>query len=163
LLDTGSLSERYRELQKVVHPDRFASASEQEQRVALQQSIMVNEAFEVLRDPLKRAIYMLELKGVKMNQDTATTSDGVFLMQQMELREALAEVPQQSDPLAKLDELMTEISVLIKTQIAQLAIQLEESTPDQLNAASESVSKMQFLNKLHSEAEMVEADLEEMA
>lgn len=163
MLDTGSLSERYRELQKVVHPDRFASASEQEQRVALQQSIMVNEAFEVLRDPLKRAIYMLELKGVKMNQDTATTSDGVFLMQQMELREALAEVPQQSDPLAKLDELMTEISVLIKTQIAQLAIQLEESTPDQLNAASESVSKMQFLNKLHSEAEMVEADLEEMA
>jgi len=162
-LDTSALAERYRELQKVVHPDRYASGSDQEQRIALQQATHVNEAFEVLRDPLKRAIYMLELNGLEINQDTATTRDGAFLMHQMELREALAEVSQKPDPFGTLEGLMAEISGMINKQVSQLAMQLEAATPDQLELARESISKMQFLNKLHYEAEMVETDLEEMA
>ena len=161
LLDTASLAERYRDVQKVVHPDRYASASEAEQRQALQQATRVNEAYETLRDPLKRAIYLLELSGVDTNQETATTRDGTFLMQQMELREALADVTAQEDPLARLDDLMVEIASLIKAQVAQLAVQLESGTAEQLEAARESVSKMQFLNKLHREAEALEAELEE--
>jgi molecular chaperone HscB len=162
LLDVEALSERYRELQKVAHPDRYANAPEHEQRVALQQATQINEAFEILRDPLKRAIYMLELNGIEVNQDTATTRDSDFLMQQMLLRERLAEVPQQKDPYASLDELLAEVGSMIKTQIAQLAVQLEAGTPDQLQAAREGISKMQFLNKLHNEAEAVEADLDDM-
>jgi len=162
LLDAGALAERYREVQKVVHPDRYASASEAEQRHALQQATRVNEAYETLREPLKRAMYMLELNGVDTSQETATTRDGAFLMQQMELREALAEVPGQDDPLARLDDLMVEIASLIKAQVAQLAVQFESGTAEQLEAARESVSKMQFLNKLHHEAESLEAELEEM-
>jgi molecular chaperone HscB len=162
LLDTAALAERYREVQKVVHPDRFASASEAEQRQALQQATRVNEAYETLRDPLKRAVYLLELNGVDTNQETATTRDSAFLMQQMELREALAEVRGEQDPLSRLDELMVEIGSLIKAQVAQLAVQFESGTAEQLEAARESVSKMQFLNKLHNEAEALEAELEEM-
>lgn len=162
LLDAGALSERYREVQKVVHPDRFASAGEAEQRIALQQATRVNEAFQTLRDPLKRAIYLLEINGVDTNQETATTRDGAFLMQQMELREALAEVRDRDEPQAALDKLMKQIAQLINAQVAQLAVQFEAGTPEQLEAARESVSKMQFLNKLHSEAEALEAELEEM-
>jgi len=162
LIDTASLAERYRELQRVVHPDRYASASEQEQRLALQQATMVNEAFETLRDPLKRAVYLLQLNGVDTNQETATTRDGAFLMQQMELREALAELRDLDDPYPGLDRLMAQIGGLIKEQVAQLAVQFESGSPEQLEAARESVSKMQFLNKLHSEAEALEAELEEM-
>ena len=162
VLDVGELAMRYRDLQGVVHPDRYANASDQEQRLALQQATQVNEAYETLRDPLRRAIYMLRLHGVDTNQETATTRDTGFLMQQMELREALAEVREQADPQARLDELMRDIRGMIQSQIAQLAVQLESATVEQLEAARESVSKMQFLNKLFNEAEAIEADLEEL-
>lgn len=160
-VDKSALTERYRELQKLVHPDRFASGTDQEQRIALQRATLVNEAYDILRSPLRRAMYMLELHGVELNQETATTRDGAFLMQQMELREALAEVRQHADPEGQLEQLMRQISSMIKEQIAQLAVQLESESQDQIQAACESVSKLQFLNKLHSEAEAVEADLEE--
>jgi molecular chaperone HscB len=162
VLDVGELGMRYRDLQAVVHPDRYANASDQEQRLALQQATQVNEAYETLRDPLRRAIYMLRLHGVDTNQETATTRDTGFLMQQMELREALAEVRGQADPQARLDELLRDIRGMIQSQIAQLAVQLESATVEQLEAARESVSKMQFLNKLFNEAEAIEADLEEL-
>lgn len=161
VVDAGALAERYRELQKLVHPDRYANAPEQEQRLALQRATLVNEAFETLRDPLKRAIYLLQVHGVDTNRETATTRDTAFLMQQMELREALQEVPTQGDPLAALDRLMGQIRKLLNEQIAQLAIQFETATLEQLEAARESVSKMQFLSKLQHQAETLEADLEE--
>ena len=161
-LDKNGLSERYRELQRVVHPDRFASAPDQEQRLALQQATLVNEAFETLRDPLRRAVYMLQLQGVDTDQETATTRDTAFLMQQMELREALAELRTSDNPEARLDKLMRDISHMIEAQVAQLAVQLETASPEQLEAARESVSKMQFLNKLYNEAEAIEAELEEL-
>ena len=101
-LDKAALSERYRELQRVVHPDRFASGSDQERRISLQQATLVNEAFESLKDPLKRAQYLLQLNGIH-DEGRETTKDTAFLMEQMELREALAEARHQADPHAALD------------------------------------------------------------
>lgn len=161
VLDTGELSQRYRDLQRVVHPDRYANATDQDKRLALQQATQVNEAYETLRDPLRRAQYMLRLRGVDANQETATTRDAGFLMRQMELREALADVREHADPEQRLDELMRDIRRMIEAQIAQLAMQFETVTPEQLEAARESVSRMQFLNKLYNEAEAAEAELEE--
>ena len=54
-IDNNALRERYRELQRSVHPDRYANASAQEQRLAMQGSTFINEAFETLKDPLWRA------------------------------------------------------------------------------------------------------------
>ncbi len=162
VLDTGALSDRYRELQRVVHPDRYASASDQDQRLALQQATLVNEAYQTLRDPLKRALYMLQLQGIDTDQETAITRDPAFLMQQMELREALADVRGQDDPAQRLDELMRDIRGMIEAEVARLAVQLETATPEQLEAARESVDRMRFLNKLYNEAEAVEAELEEL-
>lgn len=161
VVDTSALAERYRELQKVVHPDRYANASDQEKRLSLQHATLVNEAFNTLKDPLLRAKYLLHLHGVDTDGNE-TTSDPAFLMQQMEMREYLAAIPTKDDPLSSLDNLMGEIRGMIKNQVAQLTMQFEDATPDQLTSARESISKMQFLNKLQSEAEAVEADLEEM-
>ena len=161
LLDGGELATRYRELQKVVHPDRFAAAGGHSQRLSLQGATLVNEAYETLRDRLRRAQYLLQLNGIDVDPQQSTLDDPGFLMQQMELREALAEVRGAPDPQARLDALLREIGGLIKTQIAQIAVQFEEATPEQLNAAVQTVQKMQFLNKLHAEAEAIEADLEE--
>ena len=160
-LDASELSARYRELQKVVHPDRYAASGEQSQRLSLQSATMVNEAYQTLKDPLKRAQYLLTLKGLEMDPPQQTLNDPAFLMQQMELREALAGVRDKDDPQAELDALLREIGKMIKTLVAQLVVQFEDSSPEQLRAAAQTVQKMQFLNKLHAEAEAVEADLAE--
>ncbi len=161
VLDGSELASRYRDLQKVVHPDRFAASGEQSQRLSLQSATLVNEAYETLKDPLKRAQYLLSMKGHDGDPQQATLNDPAFLMQQMELREALAGIPSAENPHARLDALLGEIGGMIKAQVAQLAVQFEDSSPEQLAAAAQTVQKMQFLNKLHAEAEAVEADLEE--
>ncbi len=161
LLDGKELALRYRELQKLVHPDRFAASGQHSQRLSLQSATLVNEAYATLRDPLKRAQYLLVLKGGESDPQQHTLNDPAFLMQQLELREALAGVRAASDPHAVLDRLLREIGGMIQTQVAQLAVQFEDSSPEQLAAARQAVQKMQFLNKLHAEAEAIEADLEE--
>jgi molecular chaperone HscB len=161
IVDGSELSTRYRELQKVVHPDRFAAAGEASQRLSLQSATLVNEAYATLKDPLKRAQYLLSLKGIELDGKEHTLNDPAFLMQQMELREALAAVADARDPYAELDRLLREIGDMIKSHIAQLAVQFEDSSAEQLQAAAQTVQKMQFLNKLHAEAELIEGDLEE--
>jgi len=161
VLDSAQLAQRYRDLQRVVHPDRYAASGEHSQRLSLQGATMVNEAYETLKDPLKRATYLLTLKGVPMDPPQQTLDDPDFLMQQMALREALGEVSTTDDPQAELDRLLRQIGGMIKQHTAQLAVQLEDASPDQLVAAAQTVQKMQFLNKLHAEAEAVEADLVE--
>jgi len=161
LLDNAELSERYRALQKVVHPDRYANAAEHEKRLSLQQSIFVNEALETLKDPLKRAQYLLILNGIDSSKLHEATHDAAFLMEQMELRETLHGIQALDEPFAELESLLGQINGLIKAVVVQLAMQFEAATPDQLEAACESIRKMQFLNKLHAQAEALEAELEE--
>jgi molecular chaperone HscB len=161
VIDSSALAARYRTLQQVVHPDRFAADGATSQRLSLQRATLVNEAYDTLRDPLKRARYLLALKGVEPAPDHQTVSDPAFLMQQMELREALAAVRSAVDPATVLDGLMREIGGMIRSQVAQLAVQFEDSTPEQLEAAGQTVQRMQFLNRLLAEAEAIEADLEE--
>ena len=160
-IDLDELAVRYRDLQKVVHPDRYANASDQEQRVAMQKATLVNEGFATLKDPLKRAQYILGLKGRQADGENLTTSDSSFLMQQMELRESLSEIREADDPMESIGDLLDTISRAINVQVAQLAILLESSTEQDLDEAMECVYKMQFLKKLHAEAEAVEAELED--
>ena len=161
VIDNAALDQRYRELQKVVHPDRFAAAGAQSQRISLQSATQVNEAYTALKDPLKRAHYLLGLMGVEGPGDTATLNDPAFLMQQMELREELAEVRSHADPHARLDELLHAIAGMIRTHIVQLAVQFEDASADSLQSAFDTLQKMQFLEKLRTEAEALEAELEE--
>ena len=160
-VNVGSLAERYRALQKIVHPDRYVASGEQSQRLSLQHATLVNEAYHTLKDPLRRAQYLLTLKTGEPLREQATLNDPEFLMQQMHLRETLAEIPGAEDAHDKLATLMHEIDVLIKAEVGRLAVQFEDSMTGQLDAAAQSVQKMQFLNKLRTEAEAIEADLEE--
>jgi molecular chaperone HscB len=90
-IDTSALDRAYREVQTQVHPDRFARQGATEQRVALQWATRANEAYSVLRDPLKRAIYLCVLRGHDPVDEHNTTMPQRFLIQQLEWREALDE------------------------------------------------------------------------
>jgi len=153
-LDTAQLSERYRELQRIVHPDRFVGASAQESRLAQQKSTLINDAYHVLRDDLRRAQHLLQLKGVDYQQHKL--SDSMFLMEQMELREEL-ELISASKDLDRLSSLFARAQGLQRQCKTQLAAHLLEFS--NMQAASDEVIKLQFLNKLCEEAEQLEESL----
>src|SRR5438128_9176274 len=106
--DPGSLENAYRRLQTEVHPDRFASGSDQEKRLALQSSARVNEAYRALKDPVSRAQYLLSLNGIDALSETDTQLPLEFLEGQLERREAIAEAAEQRDSGA-LDALQRDI------------------------------------------------------
>ena len=88
-LDRSALDARWRALQGEVHPDRFTSEGAAAQRVAMQWALRVNEAYAVLKDPLKRGAYLCELRGAPIAAENNTAMPAAFLMQQMEWREQL--------------------------------------------------------------------------
>jgi molecular chaperone HscB len=90
-LDRVQLDERWKGLQREVHPDRHAAADAQTQRQAMQWSVRINEAYQRLKDPLKRAAYLCELNGAPVQAENNTAMPAAFLMQQMQWREDLEE------------------------------------------------------------------------
>jgi len=90
-LDRAALDVRWRALQAEVHPDRFASEGAAAQRVAMQWAVRVNEAYQRLKDPIKRAAYLCELHGARIEAENNTAMPTEFLMQQLEWREGLDE------------------------------------------------------------------------
>jgi molecular chaperone HscB len=155
-LDVAALSEQYRELQKTIHPDKFANASDRDRRLAVQQAALINEAFQTLKSPLKRARYMLELRGVVFDDQHATSFEPDFLMEQMELRESLSAIRQQTDALTSLAKLMQEVENKIQEMTRQLATLIEQDDPDQ---ARVQLHKLQFMEKLLNECEAMEEEL----
>lgn len=87
----ATLDARWKMLQREVHPDRFAAQGAAAQRVAMQWSVRINEAYQRLKDPLKRAAYLCELHGAPVQAENNTAMPPQFLVQQMEWREALDE------------------------------------------------------------------------
>jgi molecular chaperone HscB len=159
VLDRTELDARYRYMQRSVHPDRYASASDQERRISMQQAAQVNEAYEVLKDPLKRGRYLLELHGHAVGEQRGSHQDSAFLTQQMELREALSEIRGQEDPLQALDQLAREIGSQYEALEASLA-QAFDAGAD-LEKAVTLVLRMQFYERLQEEVRELEADLED--
>src|SRR3989338_7779624 len=96
-IDTAQLDQQYRALQALVHPDKSAHLPDAEQRLAMQRATLVNEAYQTLRSPLRRARYLLSLHGVDIQEENNNVMPPDFLMAQMEWREAVIEAQQARD------------------------------------------------------------------
>ena len=107
-LDRERLDAAYRELQNKVHPDKFAAKPEAEQRVAMQWATKVNEAYQTLKQPISRGVYLLQLQGIDAMSAHNTSIAPTFLMQQMAWREAIDEARNGKD-VAALDQLQAEL------------------------------------------------------
>ena len=153
-VDELRLGEQFRLLQQQLHPDRYASASDHEQRIAVQYSTLVNQAYSTLRQPLLRALYLLELAGMDQREVSAQKVTGGFLIEQMELREKLETIGDMVDPETVLDHLMAEIADDVGVHQDEFA--QAYGAKDLANAASACV-KMQYLEKLLQEAEQIES------
>jgi molecular chaperone HscB len=157
-VDVNQLQHRYRDLQKAVHPDKYANASSQERRLSMQQTSFINQALHTLKHPVERAVYLLQLKGVDFTMDNETTMDAAFLMEQMEMRESLESIREHSDPLAELDKMQADI----KSKMTAMADKFKQAyQSDDLEDAREVVRKLQFLNKAKNEIDELTATIED--
>lgn len=160
-IDTQEINQRYRQLQKTVHPDRFVNASDRERRLSVEKAAQINDAFQVLKSPQQRARYMLELEGVVFDDEKDTAMDPAFLMEQIELREGLAELTASNDPLSKLNDIMRDIKQRTSAVVDSLETILKQSPLDEAKKveAKQWVQKLRFLTKLQREAEEQEEKL----
>lgn len=154
-IDRALLSERYQQYQKEVHPDRFASQGEREQRLAVQYTAHINEAFTTLKSPLKRASHLLKVKGRTIEPETSFAMDPMFLMQQMELREQL----EDATDIGQLDELSSTTEALWKDSLNEYRTAITGDDTTDLEAAESAIRKLQFLDKLRREIEQAEDEL----
>jgi molecular chaperone HscB len=147
------LADRFLELQKQVHPDRFAAGTDQEKRLAMQWATLVNTANETLRAPLPRAIYMLELRGVALKHNPALPPS--FLMDQIDLREQLEEIEEDEGDLEELDSFRKKMLQAINVVQAKF----KEALDKDIDKAERLVYELQFLSKLMVSANRLEEKL----
>lgn len=140
MLDQNELKLKYLALQNILHPDRYAHASEREKLLALQKSTELNDAFNTLKSDLSRMLHLLNLSGVEID-DAKTTQDMDFLMQQMQLREQL-------DSASSAEALQT-LQNTNTASLAQLAEQFDQAMQSNETAVAVSAyQKALFFSKL---------------
>ncbi len=155
-IDMNTLEGTYREVQGQVHPDKFVGASDTEKRVAMQWATRTNEAYQILKNPLKRATYLCQLNGVDLQTESNTAMPVPFLMQQMEWREALedARAVKNTDALEALD---TELQSMRQLKIEKIAAYLDAHD---FVAAAQEVRALMFVEKFGEEVHFAFDELE---
>ena len=117
--DRAAIDARWKELQREAHPDKFAAQGAAAQRIAMQWSVRINEAYQRLKDPLSRAAYLCEINGAAVNAENNTAMPAAFLMQQMEWREGLDEAKTEAD-LEAISKTLSDVRQSILVQCGEL-------------------------------------------
>lgn len=145
VLDRTDLDARWRSLQASAHPDKFAADGAAAQRVAMQWSVRINEAYRRLRDPLARAAYLCELRGAPIDAERNTAMPADFLMQQLSWREALDDARDGREVAA----LESEVRTTEQALLAQLQLLLDEHHAPAL--AAERVRALMFIARFRTD------------
>ncbi|MEO8599913.1 MAG: Fe-S protein assembly co-chaperone HscB [bacterium] len=146
-IDASALDIAYHEVQNRVHPDKFVNATDAEKRVAMQWATRANEAYQTLKDSLKRAAYLCELHGIDLQTESNTAMPVAFLMQQMEWREALDDAKAAKN-MAALEQIDVELRTVRKEQVAQIGTALDNAA---FTKAALGVRQLMFLEKFGHE------------
>lgn len=149
--DRAAIDARWRALQAEVHPDRFAAEGAAAQRVAVQYAVRVNEAYQRLKDPLKRAAYLCELAGQPVDAENNTAMSPAFLVQQMAWREALDD----AHGAPAVQSLADEVDAARRSALAAIGRALDEQRD--AAAAVQQVRGLMFVERF---AEDIERRLE---
>jgi molecular chaperone HscB len=139
--DRTALDAAWKALQRQAHPDKFAAEGAAAQRLAMQWSVRINEAYQRLKDPIRRAAYLCELAGFPIAADHNTAMPTACLMQQMEWHEAL----DVADSAEAIDALADEVRVQLTEMLAQCARQLDAA--HDYPGAVQTVRTLMFVDK----------------
>jgi molecular chaperone HscB len=146
-VDEARLMDAYREFQRRFHPDKFVRALGAEKRLAMQWSTLSNEAYQVLKDPQKRALYLCELHGIDVGVESNTQMSSDFLLQQIQWREELEEVQMHQDE-SKLQRLEQQFKTVYQTYVNRLAHAFKMND---FQGAAGLVRQMMFVEKMMNE------------
>ena len=141
------LDAKWKELQREAHPDKFAAQGAAAQRIAMQWSVRINEAYNRLKDPLKRATYLCELNGAPIEAHTNTSMPPAFMMMQIEWREAL----EDAETTEQLEKIELETANYKREQLSKIE-QLIDVKHDFAAAANE-VRALMFVARFVGEIE----------
>lgn len=152
--DPAAIDARWKELQREVHPDRFAAQGAAAQRAAMQWSVRINEAYRRLKDPQRRAAYLCELRGAPIEAESNTAMPAQFLTEQMEWREALDDASGGPD----LDALTAQLNAARRQRLERI----EELLDDENNAgaAAQQVRALMFIDRFGQDVEARSEKLE---
>jgi molecular chaperone HscB len=151
--DRAAIDARWKELQREAHPDRFAAQGPAAQRIAMQWSVRINEAYQRLKDPLKRAAYLCELRGAPVDSQSNTAMPADFLVEQMAWREALEEARSEEE----LDQLDGKLH-RARNEVFQRIEQFLDQSGDAA-AAAQQVRALMFIERFGHD---VQARLEQL-
>jgi len=144
-LDGAQLDANWRALQSKVHPDRFVRDDGASQRLAMQWAVRVNEAYRRLKDPLRRAAYLCELRGVPIAAESNTAMPARFLAQQMAWREALDEAAD----VAAVEAIDADVAARERDLFDDLGATLDER--DEPQAAAQKVRALMFVARFRAD------------
>jgi molecular chaperone HscB len=144
-IDTQALDSAYHKVQRRVHPDKFAGGAGPEQRQAAQWAALANEAYRTLKQPVQRARYLVQLRGIDLNNCALPQE---FLFTQLNLREAVHKARTARDTGA-----LNDLKSSLHKQTAELHACLENQLDDEQNyqRAARTVLILQFFDKLLAE------------
>ena len=141
-LDLSALDRAFLAIQKEVHPDRHARGSDTEQRLAMQMATFANTAFQTLKNPIQRGLYLCELHGVDARLETNTAMPAAFLMKQMEWRENLEE---REDDLGALEALAQEVDQSKRDTLVEITQAIDSAK--NYERAAELIRGLLFIDK----------------
>jgi molecular chaperone HscB len=163
-IDMHELETRYRELQKALHPDKHAGAGASQRRLSLQKAVAVNEAYRTLKDDLRRAEALLALfqAGDAAHEPSSTQpQDAEFLMQVMELREALDDAKAAHDRarVQTLSEQVQQMRAVARAELVRAFEVLEAGTAQApLEQAASLVGRLKFFDRFLEQVSAAEEE-----
>ncbi len=149
-VDIDLLVARWQALQQQFHPDRYVLRPESERLVALQQAATINDAYQTLKNPLKRAQYLLSLQGITVGDERYSMRDTAFLMEQMALREEFDAIVHQADSKMALTDFTARVAMITQKYNLELSQHYIDKHWPQM---ADTVCKLHFLHKLLQQIE----------
>lgn len=145
--DLDVLAKHHRRLQRTFHPDRFASQDEKQRRLSLEHATALNDAYRILRDPCRRADYMLILKGMDViDERNQVKLQPFFLMEVLELREAMEELG-GPDTHAERGRITTEVAQRYESTLGTLGSGLDSGIPS-IETLAQCAAQLKYLKKI---------------
>ncbi len=139
--DNAAIDARWKDLQREAHPDKFAAQGAAAQRIAMQWSVRINEAYQRLKDPVRRAAYLCELHHAPINAESNTAMPAAFLMQQIELREALDD----ATSIEHLDQINVQAKQILLKQLSEVEHLID--TSKDYKQAAQAVRALMFVER----------------
>ena len=152
-LDVDALDRTYFDLQRRLHPDRFATKSPKERALSQQQATALNDAYEILKSPLKRADYLVHLKGVEViPEGCSLVQDQSILIEAMEMRERLA----AADTLKAISAIARDTKAEMADVVEGLSLAFMGGD---IEGACQLTTRLKYLDKMMGEVRQVRARL----